>query len=161
MTRWTPEAVDRLKALWSEGQSASQIARELGNGVTRNAVIGKVHRLNLERRAPMPAPRPDAPPKPRAPRKPSMPPITRAAPAPPVRLVLVDPSPDTHCAIMDLDATTCRWPIGDPRADDFYFCGHTPRDGSPYCEYHVRQAYESVAARRASRRAPAWMRSQP
>jgi len=171
---WTDERVELLKKLWSEGLSASQIAARLSQGVTRNAVIGKVHRLNLSGRATQPrttAPR--APRKPREPRhpgrsigQPSMPsagntalkPMMRAEvhlrqqtlPAPePLRLV--DLPKGGRVTILHLSDKTCKWPIGDPGNEEFCFCGHGPRDGSPYCEYHARLAYQPLQDRRHRR----------
>ena len=171
---WTEERVELLKRLWGEGLSASQIAARLGMGVTRNAVIGKVHRLNLSGRAQQP--RSTAP---RAPRKqrepslagrgngmPSMPtagsnalkPMLRAEVAPrqaalpepkPVRLV--DISKGGRITILHLSEKTCKWPIGDPGNEEFCFCGHDPRSGSPYCEYHARLAYQPMQDRRNRR----------
>ncbi len=171
---WTEERVELLKRLWGEGLSASQIAARLGMGVTRNAVIGKVHRLNLSGRAQQP--RSTAP---RAPRKqrepslagrgngmPSMPtagsnalkPMLRVEVAPrqaalpepkPVRLV--DISKGGRITILHLSEKTCKWPIGDPGNEEFCFCGHDPRSGSPYCEYHARLAYQPMQDRRNRR----------
>jgi len=170
---WTDERVELLKKLWADGLSASQIAGRLGAGVTRNAVIGKVHRLNLSGRAQQPRTA-----QPRQPRKqrepslagggrptgmPSMPtagstalkPVLRAEMAPrpaalpepkPVRLV--DIARDGRVTILHLSDKTCKWPIGDPGSEEFCFCGHGPRDGSPYCEYHARLAYQPLQDRR-------------
>lgn len=157
---WTEERVELLKKLWAEGLSASQIAAELG-GVTRNAVIGKVHRLSLTGRAkPAGGPRPRRARAPRAPREAR--PMTMGntalkierAPQPrrlPVLDDVVVPIP-LKTSILALNEKTCRWPIGDPAEEDFSFCGHEPRDSGPYCEYHSRVAYhpqirrEKVAA---------------
>jgi len=171
---WTDERVELLKRLWAEGLSASQIAGRLGQGVTRNAVIGKVHRLNLSGRAQQT--RTAAPRAPRKQREPSIPgrgtgmpslpqtgatalkPIMRAEPqmrlqtlpAPePVRLV--DLPKGGRVTILHLSDKTCKWPIGDPGAEDFCFCGHGPREGSPYCEYHARLAYQPLQDRRNRR----------
>ena len=168
---WTDERVELLKKLWTEGLSASQIAVRLSQGVTRNAVIGKVHRLNLSGRAQ--APRTAAPRAPRKPREPSHPgrtagmpslpsagntalkpmmraevqPRQQALPEPqPVRLV--DLPQGGRVTILHLSDKTCKWPIGDPGAEDFCFCGHGPRTGSPYCEYHARLAYQPLQDRR-------------
>ena len=171
---WTDERVELLKKLWTEGLSASQIAGRLGAGVTRNAVIGKVHRLNLSGRAQQPrqsVPRP--PRKQREPSlagrgngSPSMPtagsmalkPVMRAEPQPrqpalpePQPLRLVDLPKDGRVTILHLSDKTCKWPIGDPGAEDFCFCGHGPREGSPYCEYHARLAYQPLQDRRHRR----------
>ncbi len=172
---WTDERVELLKKLWSEGLSASQIAGRLGAGVTRNAVIGKVHRLNLSGRAQQPrAAQPRAQRKQREPSlpgsrpngMPSMPtagstalkPMARAEVSPrpvalpepqPVRLV--DLPKGGRVTILHLSDKTCKWPIGDPGSEDFCFCGHGPRDGSPYCEYHARLAYQPLQDRRNRR----------
>jgi GcrA cell cycle regulator len=174
--QWTDDRVDILKRLWADGLSASQIAGKLGMGVTRNAVIGKVHRLNLAGRVNTPraqTPRtqrkasPDAPAAPqRGPSKPTMPTAGATAlkqftqphsaprhmplPEPkPVRLV--DTSRDGRITILHLSDKTCKWPIGDPQHDDFCFCGHAPRDGAPYCEYHARIAYQPAHERNRRR----------
>ncbi len=169
---WTDERVELLKKLWSEGLSASQIAARLSLGVTRNAVIGKVHRLNLSGRATQPrATTPRAPRKPREPShpgrsigQPSMPSAGNTAlkmraevhvrqqtlPAPePLRLV--DLPKGGRVTILHLSDKTCKWPIGDPGNEEFCFCGHGPRDGSPYCEYHARLAYQPLQDRRHRR----------
>jgi GcrA cell cycle regulator len=174
---WTEDRVELLKKLWTDGLSASQIAAKLGMGVTRNAVIGKVHRLNLSGRAPTPraaSPRtvrkpmrePSAPGMMRPPGTPSMPTAgntalkayaqpshnPRLAPLPePKPLRLVDLPKDGRITILHLNDKTCKWPIGDPTHDDFCFCGHGPRDGSPYCEYHARIAYQPAQDRRMRR----------
>lgn len=153
---WTDERVELLKRLWADGLSASQIAAELG-GVTRNAVIGKVHRLSLSGRAKQSGtPRPH---RPRAPRQPRAPrPMTigntalkvQRAPAPrrlPVLEDVVVPIP-LKKTIVELNEHTCRWPLGDPTEESFSFCGHEPRENGPYCEYHSRVAYQPQVERR-------------
>ncbi|TNC08226.1 GcrA cell cycle regulator [Methylobacterium terricola] len=164
---WTKERVELLKRLWSDGRSASQIAAEIG-GVSRNAVIGKVHRLGLAgrvlktngaastagRRGRGDADAPDAP-------------ITEApsmlAPAPPA-LALVqaqsDPTSDSvalpesaRVTIMELREFMCRWPMGDPSTPDFRFCGDRAITGLPYCTHHSRIAYQPAAERKRDRRA--------
>ena len=158
---WTDERVEKLKKLWADGLSASQIAGELGGGVTRNAVIGKVHRLNLSGRA-KPAggatPRTHRPRVASAPRTSSRPmSIGNTAlkvhvvsqPRPvlqPIEEIVVPISLRT--TILGLTDQTCKWPIGDPSLEDFHFCGHKPRESSPYCEYHSRVAYQPVGDRR-------------
>ena len=143
---WTDDRVETLKRMWSEGQSASAIAKELG-GVTRNAVIGKVHRLGLSNRteepeaaapAPAPAPEPVAREKPAAPRAVPQP---AAAPLRPKKLTL-----------MELTERTCKWPIGDPATDKFWFCGLPSVAGKPYCEAHVGVAFQPMSSRRDRRR---------
>ena len=119
---WTDERVESLKKLWLEGLSASQIAKQLG-GVTRNAVIGKVHRLGLSGRAApsQPAratfrpsrPRPAAQPTqaPSAPRR-----IEAVQPRPAAAPSVPAPMPDLPgtATVMTLGAHMCNWPIGDP-----------------------------------------------
>ena len=158
---WTDERVELLKKLWTDGLSASQIAARLGMGVTRNAVIGKVHRLNLSGRPPVQR---NAAPGVRPTGTPSMPtagsaalktyaaPQLRPQPLPePKPLRLVDLPKDGRITILHLSDKTCKWPIGDPTHEDFCFCGHGPRDGSPYCEYHARIAYQPAQDRRMRR----------
>ena len=161
---WTDERVELLKKLWAEGLSASQIASQLG-GVTRNAVIGKVHRLSLSGRA-KPASSSPRPRKPRAtPHRPSgrggyvsgntalkalTHAVPRRLPAPmPVEDVVVPIS--LNVSLMALNDSMCKWPIGDPGSESFHFCGHKNFNGLPYCEYHSRLAYQPVTDRRRDR----------
>ena len=142
---WTDERVDVLKRLWLEGLSASQIAKQLGGGVTRNAVIGKVHRLGLSGRAapsqPVRAPALRAP---RAARPVSAAPVRRepaptpVAPPPPRYYVPETPGSAT---VLTLGAHMCKWPIGDPSSDGFTFCGARATEG-PYCIHHAQVAYQ-------------------
>jgi GcrA cell cycle regulator len=210
---WTDERVELLKTMWSEGKSASQIAKALG-GVTRNAVIGKVHRLGLSNRtaasprpaesaepaeeapaaaaaaapaeaeapaAPSPAaaaprPEPEAP----APREPAIregaleadlaaeaaPPAARPqapAPQPPAPVSEVSEEARRNLelverkakklSLLQLTERTCKWPIGDPATDDFYFCGLPAAPGKPYCDAHVAVAFQPMSARRDRARA--------
>ncbi|HSH63926.1 MAG TPA: GcrA family cell cycle regulator [Methyloceanibacter sp.] len=165
---WTEERVELLKKLWAEGLSASQIAGRLG-GVTRNAVIGKVHRLGLAGRATSSrssAPRPRRTHVPRANRAPSLMFGTRgntalkpqyeakqdAEPAPLVELVI---PLNERASIMTLKESMCRWPIGDPAEPEFHFCGRKKCGTLPYCEHHARMAYQPVQVRRREKRAAA------
>lgn len=140
---WIEERVQLLKKLWADGLSASQIAGRLG-GITRNAVIGKVHRLGLEGR--------------RATKRVRLAPsieFIRFAPKatrrqrPPVQMSLFprDPMTPLCVALLDLKPNMCRWPIGDPRSDNFSFCG-CPANGATYCEHHARIAYQPVSRSR-------------
>ena len=137
---WTDERVEHLKALWTEGLSASQIARVLG-GVTRNAVIGKVHRLGLAGRA--------GPARSERPRNISNKSVVRvAAPAP--EIAEEDPitlDDGQFATVLTINDRMCRWPIGDPAENEFHFCGRKPKSGTPYCEAHARKAYQPPAAR--------------
>ena len=155
---WTAERVELLKKLWADGLSASQIANELGN-VTRNAVIGKVHRLGLSGRAKSPS---SAAPRPRKPRthshmlrvRPQMRGNTALAYA---HELEVEPEPELieniipigqRCTLLELNDDKCRWPIGDPGSSEFFFCGGKPLASLPYCNYHSRVAYQPANERR-------------
>jgi GcrA cell cycle regulator len=196
---WTDERVETLKKMWADGQSASQIAKELG-GVTRNAVIGKVHRLGLSNRIggvkgedeelqlqdtmpdldPLPDPTvaPDPTPETRpaaASAPPSGPgagvttlparkPIIPAGQPLPPQPSANEISPEALASVrevekrarrltlMELTERTCKWPIGDPATDDFWFCGLPSQPGKPYCEAHVGVAFQPMSARRDRRR---------
>jgi len=176
---WTDERVESLKAMWAEGKSASQIAKVLG-GVTRNAVIGKVHRLGLSNRAasPKPAvkespsadqqakvtesaapkPQPDPAPKPQAKEAPKRPTPQPNTPQPPQAVSEVSEEARRNLEevekkarklnLLQLTERTCKWPIGDPATDDFYFCGLPAHPGKPYCEAHVAVAFQPMSSRR-------------
>jgi GcrA cell cycle regulator len=211
---WTDERVETLKRMWAEGQSASQIAKELGS-VTRNAVIGKVHRLGLSNRvggsdkdeaeaevippkveaaaprAEPAAPRPDAAKRPAAPvaaapvaDRPAPPAPAAAAPVAPANVLPIPlrkaiipagqplpPQPSLNeispealasvrevekrakrLSLMELTERTCKWPVGDPATEDFWFCGLASVPGKPYCEAHVGVAFQPMSARRDRRR---------
>jgi len=131
---WTDERVEQLKGLWNEGLSASQIARALG-GISRNAVIGKVHRLGLAGRA-----APARAERPRTQRRTAI----HTAPAP-VEIIEEDPiklDDGNFATVLTINDRMCRWPIGDPAENEFHFCGRKPKNGSPYCEAHARKAYQ-------------------
>ncbi len=186
---WTDDRVEKLKAMWGEGQSASQIAKALG-GVTRNAVIGKVHRLGLSNRATgaksaasSAAPTAEAKPAKAAPKSalaaapaPTAETVVVAAPATPHKPVIQsstmrrEPPPPTPAMVEDAARTaqalaaiqkkakkldllelterTCKWPIGDPATEDFYFCGLGCAPGKPYCDAHVAVAFQPMSSRR-------------
>jgi GcrA cell cycle regulator len=196
---WTDERVDLLKKMWGEGQSASQIAKELG-GVTRNAVIGKVHRLGLSNRVAGAAPASTATPKSEtktvpkqpaaaskpepkakpAPAKPEAKPApvaeTRPVPLPPRKQIIpagqpLPPQPSANeispealakvsevekhakkLTLMELTERTCKWPVGDPATEDFWFCGLPVQQGKPYCAAHVGVAFQPMSSRRDRRR---------
>ena len=149
---WTDERVELLKKLWQDGLSASQIAKQLG-GVTRNAVIGKVHRLGLSGRATpskpqrtvFKAPRPARPVAPAiaAPRR-----MAEAAPQQSTPVRYIDERPGT-ATVLTLGAHMCKWPIGDPSLDSFTFCGRRSDEG-PYCDEHASVAYQPVQSKKKS-----------
>jgi GcrA cell cycle regulator len=149
---WTDERVELLKKLWLDGLSASQIAKQLG-GVTRNAVIGKVHRLGLSGRAAPSQPSRPVFKAPRAPRPAPAPTARRienhaAAPAPqPVFYAEEEPGSAT---VLTLGAHMCKWPIGDPATDGFSFCGRRTDIDGPYCAQHARVAYQPQQTRKRS-----------
>ena len=161
---WTDERVELLKKLWSDGLSASQIAAELG-GITRNAVIGKVHRLGLSGRAKSASAGAPRPRKPRAPAH--MLRIGRGAIRGNTALahayeIEVENEPELidniipigqRRTLLELNEQTCRWPVGDPGSGDFFFCGGNTIGGLPYCAYHSRIACQPAADRRRDRRA--------
>jgi GcrA cell cycle regulator len=169
---WTDERVEMLRKLWAEGLSASQIAAQLG-GVSRNAVIGKVHRLKLSgrgRTASAPARQ----------KKPAQPATARSTPrpAPTSRTVtssigatalqaqfeteplvresnrniedIVVPI-SRNLQLIQLNERTCKWPIGDPLAEGFHFCGNDCAETGPYCRYHARIAFQPASERRRVR----------
>ena len=195
---WTDDRVEILKKMWGEGQSASQIAKELG-GVTRNAVIGKVHRLGLSNRTTAgaaakaepkakAAPKVPAKAKPAAPVEPEVktnshkpdlktePAISPNAVRPPRNQIIpagqpLPPQPSANeispealakvneiekkakkLSLMELTERTCKWPVGDPATEDFWFCGLPVKQGKPYCEAHVGVAFQPMSARRDRRR---------
>lgn len=174
---WTDERVEKLKRLWAEGLSASQIAAQLG-GVSRNAVIGKVHRLSLPGRAKAGGNATNARTAKRAPTAPRAPAYaprvaTRTVARPVganmlkeeieiegVEEMEIVPSTSRNVivpisrrlALTELTERTCKWPIGDPMKDDFHFCGCESSDSSPYCSYHAKLAYQPVSDRRKAAR---------
>jgi len=155
---WTDERVEELKKLWSEGLSASQIAKQLG-GVTRNAVIGKVHRLGLSGRATpsRPTRRTVKPSRPRTTATTSAPAARPAArPAPSASPAAPAPAPvepavlpsGEFATVLTLRDSMCKWPIGDPAQAEFRFCGRKTAGGNAYCEAHSSMAYQPSAKRR-------------
>ncbi|HTV38233.1 MAG TPA: GcrA family cell cycle regulator [Xanthobacteraceae bacterium] len=161
---WTDERVELLRKLWSDGLSASQIAAELG-GITRNAVIGKVHRLGLSGRAKSASVGAQRPRKTRSPAhmlrigRPAIRGNTALAHAYDIE-VEAEPEPIDNIIpigqrrnLLELNEQTCRWPVGDPGSGDFFFCGGNTVAGLPYCAYHSRMAYQPVNDRRRDRRA--------
>ena len=162
---WTDERVELLKKLWADGLSASRIAAELG-GVTRNAVIGKVHRLGLSGRAKTPSSSVSRPRKPRSSSHlfRSMRAAVRGNTALATRSAYeydLEPEPELidniipigqRCSLVELNDEKCHWPIGDPGQPDFFFCGGKAAIGAPYCGYHARVAYQPAHDRRRDRR---------
>lgn len=143
---WPKGRVENLKRLWADGFSAGEISK-LITGVTRNAVIGKVHRLGLRRRE-------------------KAEPIERKVPfrkmvvkprksawqhhldSQPVNVEPIVEAPiplHQRRTVETLEANDCRWPIGDPQEADFHFCGAKKLPGLPYCECHARRAFNPAS----------------
>jgi GcrA cell cycle regulator len=174
---WTDERIQLLRKLWSEGFSASQIANQLG-GVSRNAVIGKVHRIKLSGRGRTTA----TPARKKKPANQHMSPSQKVAakqlgnqrhvipafggnifydapvdaePAKP--RIIIRPAENVVVPISrqlrldDLTERTCKWPNGDPLEENFNFCGNDAAEAGPYCKYHSRVAFQPAAERRRSR----------
>ncbi|MBT6203466.1 MAG: GcrA family cell cycle regulator [Alphaproteobacteria bacterium] len=124
---WTDEKIERLKELWDQGLSTAEIGRELG--VSKNAVVGKSHRLALK-------PRPS--------------PISGKAA---VKAPKPKPKPKVKESsrvydVIKLGPQMCRWPFGDPGDHDFHFCGKTATVGKPYCDDHCAVAYVTKSSSR-------------
>ena len=151
---WDEDRVQKLKTLWAKGLSVSVIAGQLG-GVTRNAVIGKVHRLKLAdrattkrkpivRRVPNYAPKRPAPKARKSPWQKHLEALPTDLPPP---AAIEAPVPLTQRRTVEtLEAHHCRWPIGDPQEADFHFCGAKKITGLPYCECHARRAFNASPA---------------
>lgn len=135
---WTPDKIEKLKKLWGSGISASQIANKLGE-VSRNAVIGKAHRLNLSAK------------------------ITKTKKKNSVNhsvqknneqiksfrrtkfkslVIEKDFEPENPKQLEDLDDRSCKWPIGHPNESNFYFCGRTSLKDFSYCKLHLLYAFQ-------------------
>jgi GcrA cell cycle regulator len=157
---WTEDRIEALKALWLDGYSASQIAAEMGD-LSRNAVIGKVNRLGVLRsNKTARAPRTRSEEKRRREERNHQLAVIRRRRREEIRAVLVaivasDPIPEPVAVAMpsapitmtNLEPAHCRWPINDPRAADFHFCGR-PRTSGAYCEGHYALAHRSVENRK-------------
>ncbi|MCM1323454.1 MAG: GcrA family cell cycle regulator [Acetobacter sp.] len=142
---WTEEAVEELKRMWDRGMTTGQIAKALN--VTKNSIIGKVHRLCLTAR-PSPIKKSDTETedkkavKIKEKRKQTKETSSKTTTAKDVKSVekpeIVE---KTNIPLVKLDNHTCRWPMGDPRDDDFCFCGKRIKTGQTYCEEHAAVAY--------------------
>lgn len=115
---WTEDKIKKLKKMWQVGKTTAEIAKNLG--MSKNSIIGKVHRLNLTARS--------------SPIK-TEPVLKKKAPPKKVGIV----------RLIDLKINTCRWPIGDPKDEDFHFCGEPTVTGKPYCLVHCQEAYLNMA----------------
>ncbi len=138
---WTDERVEKLRELWDKGLSASQIAKELAEGVTRNAVIGKAHRMGLASR---PSPVKSDPAKRAAA-------TAKKKAAPKKEPGKVKVPAKGKVTILDLTESMCKWPIGHPGEADFHFCGKPSQPTFPYCAQHCLEAYQVQQPRRTRR----------
>jgi GcrA cell cycle regulator len=148
---WTTERVERLQIHFEAGLSCREIAASIG--VSRNAVIGKLSRMNLTRGRPGAEPRPKKPAKQRSAR--SVPRLQYQM----LRTLYDEEQPEDgapvvsaqRCSLFELSKERCRWPISTPGAADFCFCGNPPLDGMPYCSGHTRLAYRPSSRQRVAR----------
>ena len=148
---WTTERVELLKSHFEAGLSCREIAASIG--VSRNAVIGKLSRLNLTRGKTNAEPRPRTARKERSSR--SVPHLQYQM----LRAVYEGEPPVEHapiasehrCSLFELSKERCRWPISTPGAEDFCFCGNMPLEGMPYCSGHTRLAYRTGSRTRVAR----------
>ncbi len=174
---WSDDRVKILTKLWLQGFSAAQIAVELGGGVTRNAVIGKVHRLKLSGRVKPANSAARARVKNKTPRRPSASTSSstsvrarqktfNAAPSIGATALKADENIDSELqlnkaqihelfipveervSLLELNEDVCKWPIGDPLHSEFHFCGKHSLDKKPYCEFHAKRAYHNTDKKR-------------
>lgn len=171
--RWTDEQTDKVKRLWAAGESASQIAGQLGGGISRNAVIGKIHRLGLSGRSTATRIYVNGVATSR---------LRRISPTRPDRLSALEQERrearsaiaverhenqigpdlvipiDQRKTLMDLERGDCRWPYGTGASNDpYYYCCHKATPGLSYCTFHAARAYQppQVRARNEARATPA------
>lgn len=149
---WTDERVATLKKLWGEGRTAAEIAKELG-GVTRNAVIGKAHRLKLSSRVSPIQQNTKKSVKVASDVKKT---VSKQQSAPKTaprsrNKVNIDADKIYHgegYSLAELTEKMCRWPIGDPKDENFKFCGCPRVPGIPYCAEHAKVAYQAATRNR-------------
>jgi GcrA cell cycle regulator len=152
---WNEDAIEKLRALWAEGLSTAEIGRRMG--VSKNAVVGKAHRLNLPSR-PSPIRRDgERAPRRRLPRRiqgPTLPALSASSSPMPIELPrpVADRQPPVLRAVClprpGARVTPCCWPIGEPGTKTFRFCDVGAIAGKPYCEDHASLAYVRVRDRR-------------
>ena len=160
---WTSQRIELLKRCFHAGLSCGQIARDIG--VSRNAVIGKIHRLGLSRpkdvigsqleqrhAARLARPKTARAWRPKHPRLNifAQHEMLAAFPRPQPRAEDIPIYDGRGCTLFELSQRKCRWPISNPSGEDFCFCGNEPVKGLPYCLGHARIAYRSVGRRRSS-----------
>ena len=137
---WTEEKVNKLKELWGKGNTASQIAEIIG-GITRNAVIGKAHRLNLSAKIKTRTVSSKENYHNRAEQKNNK--IKRGRRSKFRSLIIEkDFEPENPKQLEELDENSCKWPIGHPNEQSFYFCGRSSLKDFSYCKLHLLYAYQ-------------------
>jgi GcrA cell cycle regulator len=151
---WTPERIELLKSHFAAGLTCRQIAGEIG--VSRNAVIGKLSRLDLTREKTGEARRPARKDAAKAAHLRSVPGLQyqmlKAVYGEPHAVAVDEPIDNAHCcSLLELSERSCRWPINTPGEEDFCFCGNTPLEGLPYCAGHTRLAYRPGSRQRVAR----------
>ena len=153
---WSDESVEQLRQMWAEGLTANEIAKKLG--VTKNAIVGKVHRLCLKAR---PSPIKSKGAEETEENIVAVEVVETVVEEAPVEVIEEEPEiieepqvqPETkvckteNIKLVDLDSHTCRWPLGDPRDDDFCFCGKKVKAGQTYCDEHSAMAYVKATKR--------------
>ncbi len=151
---WTPERVEQLRSFIVTGLTCSQIAAQIG--VTRNAVIGKIHRLGLSPARPAGGAARSCPPRARQPRAASQRKLLRlmwsdGAPAADAEAAAPIVESAQPCSLLDLERGKCRWPVSEQSGGgaDFVFCGNAAAEGFSYCAGHARMAYRAPTRRRA------------
>jgi GcrA cell cycle regulator len=153
---WTDERVELLKKLWGEGHTAAEIAKKLGQ-VTRNAVIGKAHRLKLPSRVSpiksgqkkkIKAANSNVKAKAANTSSKNKSNKTKASVKMPPTLPKSDTTIGDKVPLVDLKASQCRWPNGDPQKDDFGFCARKVMEGLPYCQEHAQIGYQAATRNR-------------
>ena len=142
---WTADREEKLKELWKKGHTASQIAELLG-GTTRNAVIGKAHRLNLQARAKSKRSKQKIGVENNNSPEVKQQKLSRKAR---FKALLLDKNfeQENPKKLEELTDDTCRWPIGHPYEEQFYFCGRKPMEKFPYCKLHVLYAFQPKNAK--------------
>ena len=130
---WTEQMVEDLKKMWDEGLTTGEIGKRLN--VSKNSIVGKVHRLQLPAR-PSPIKKKDS--------------GEDTAEIPAAKTAKAEPAPkEKHKTMLtDLDNHTCRWPIGDPKDENFHFCGRKIKIGQTYCEEHAAVAYVKATGKK-------------
>ena len=136
---WNSEAVEKLKELWGKDHTASQIAEIIG-GVSRNAVIGKAHRLNLSDKSNSK----NSIIKKRVSSQLDQSKATKGTRKSKFKSLIIekDFEPENPKSLEELDDNTCKWPNGHPNESDFYFCGRTSLEKFSYCKLHLLYAFQ-------------------